>query len=421
MGRTAKNRNRTPPIKPVERIELSETNAKKRAIAAVLFLIIGVSLLVYCFVVFINPKGGWTTIEATRTVNDSGEFVFQYYLGAGGVNVKSEERALTLLYNRAAETAYKLFHEKEAFEGIVNIYTVNRSPNTELEVDEALYKVFSAFKNSGSRYLYIAPVYSSYSNLFYCEDDSMLIDFDPLSSEEICREYQAAAQYFNDPKMIDIELLGNNRIKLFVSEKYLEYAEKEGITDFIGLSWLKNAFEVDYLADTMIENGFTHGSISSYDGFIRNFDSSDTGYSFNIFDKKENNVYCAGIMGYKGEKAIVYLRNYAIYSQDVQHYYQLKNGELRTPYLDPRDCIPKNSLENLVAYSKDKSCSEIILDIMDIFISDSFDANKLKELSRKGVYSVYSSDYSLLYNEDALKITDLYDRDGVTYKAEYSN
>lgn len=420
MGRTAKNRNKTPQIKPVERIELSENNTKKRAIAAVLFLIIGVSLLVYCFVVFINPKGGWTTIEATRTVNDSGEFVFQYYLGADGANVKSEERAVTMLYNQAAEKVYKLFHEKEAFEGIVNLYTINRSPNTELEVDEALYNIFSAFKNADSRYLYIAPVYSSYSNLFYCEDDSMLEDFDPLSSEEIRLEYKSAAEYFNDPKMIDIELLENNRIKLFVSEKYLEYAEKEGITDFIGLSWLKNAFEADYFADIMIKNGFTHGSVSSYDGFIRNFDSSDTDYSFNIFDKKENNVYRSGIMGYKGAKSIVYLRNYAMNSQDVQHYYQLQNGELRTPYLDVGDGIPKNSLENLVSYSGDKSCAEIILDIMAIYISEEFDSASLGKLSDKGIFSIYSQGYTLLYNEADLELTNLFDREGVAYKAEYS-
>lgn len=417
MGRFSKNR-KNPSIKPVRKIELSKHNAKKRAIAAVIFLLIGVALLVYCFVEFINPKGGWTRIEASKTVNDSGEFVFQYYLGANGNNVKAESNAVTALYNQTAEKAYKLFHEKQEFEGIVNFYTINQNPNTELEVDEALYNVFLTFKKADSRYIYIAPISSSYNNLFYCDDDIMTADFDPLSNEKVKAEYKAAAEYINDPEMIDIRLLGNNKIKLFVSEEYLKFAQKEGITDFIGLSWLKNAFETDYLADAMIKGGFTHGSISSYDGFIRNFDSSDTEYSFNIFDKQGTKVYLAGVMRYKGARAIVFLRNYALNSLDIQHYYQFQNGEIRTAYLDISDGIPKNSLENLVSYSAKKSCAEIALEIADIFISEKFDKAKLHNLSDMEVYSIYSSGYVLYYNEKDLMISDLFDKDEITYKAE---
>lgn len=420
MGRTVKNRKRADPVRPVQRIELSESNTKKRAIAAVLFFLIGVGLLVYCFVTFITPNAGWTKIEASHTVNDSSEFVFQYYLGADGANVNTENRAVTALYDQAAETAYQLFHSKEAFEGVVNIYSINHSPNTELEVDEELYKVFSAFKEAGSRYLYIAPIYSRYSGLFFCSDDALLADFDPLSSESVREEFKSATEYINDPAMIDMQLLGNNKIKLFVSDKYLEYAEKEGITEFIGLSWLKNAFETDYLADTMIKGGFTHGSISSYDGFVRNFDSSGTDYSFNIFDKKGEQVYLAGTMQYKSKSSIVFLRNYALNPQDAQHYYRLRSGEIRTPYLDMSDGIPNSSLNNLVSYSKDKSCAEIVLDILDIYISEEFDSEKLGKLSDKGIYSIFSDGYTLKYNEEDLVLTDLFDSDGITYKAEYT-
>lgn len=414
MGRTVKNRRRIEP-KPVQRIELSDENVKKRAIAAVLFLIIGVALLVYCFVVFITPDAGWTRIEATQGLNDNGEFVFQYYLGAEGADVKAENRAVTALYNQASEKVFKLFHDKEGFEGVVNIYEINRSPNKELEVDEALYNVFSLFKSFDSRYLYIAPIYSRYDDLFYCLDDSALADFDPLSSEEVREEYKAVAEFINNPEMIDLQLLGDNKIRLFVSERYLEYAENEGITDFIGLSWLKNAFEVDYYAETMIKNGFTHGSFSSYDGFIRNLDSGDTDYSFNIFDKKGDNVYQAAVMQYKGSESIVYLRSYALNEQDMQHYYRLSSGEVRTSYLDVKDGVPKSSLENLVSYSKDKGCAEILLEIMDIYISAEFDGEKLAKLSDKGIYSVYSDDFALIYNEEGLVLDSLFDRDGVTY------
>lgn len=417
MGRTVKNRRTYQPT-PVRKIEVSEENTKKRGLAAVLFLIIGVALLVYCFVVFINPDPGWTTIEANRTVNDSSEFVFQYYLGADGANANDENRAVTALYNQASEKAFRLFHDKESFENVVNIYEINRSPNTELEVDEALYKVFSLFKSSGSRYLYIAPIYSRYDDIFSCFDDSMLSDFDPLSSEDIKEEYKAAAEYVNDPEMIDMQLLGDNKIKLFVSEKYLEYAEKEGISDFISLSWLKNAFEADFLAETMIKNGFTHGSFSSHDGFIRNLDGGDTDYSFNIFDQREDGIYQAAVMRYKGPESIVFLRAYALNELDAQHYYRLRSGEVRTPYIDVKDGIPKNALDNLVCCSTEKGCAEMLLEIIDIYISESFERDRLSELSDKGIYSVYCDEDFVMYNDEELIIDGLYNSGGVEYKAK---
>lgn len=293
MGRTVKGRKRGYEPRPIEKIELSDDNKKLRAIAAVLFLIIGVALLVYCFVVFITPDPGWTVMEADNTECDGSEFVFRYYLGFGGADVSSENRAVDALYNQSAGTVYRLFHESASYDGFVNIYDINQNVNTEIEVDEALYNVFSAFAEANSRYLYIAPIYSRYDDIFFCLDDVMLEDFDPVISDRVRQEYEAVARYANDPEMIDLKLLGNNKIKLFVSEEYLDYAEKEAITDFIGLSWFKNAFQADYIADQMIKSGFTHGSISTVDGFIRNFDSSNEIYAMNIFDKNPQGVYMA--------------------------------------------------------------------------------------------------------------------------------
>ena len=59
-----------------------------------------------------------------------------------------------------------------------------------------------------------------------------------------------------------------------VSDDYLAFAEKNFISDFIDFSWMKNAFITDYVADVMIDNGYTLGSLTSYDGFTRNLDQT---------------------------------------------------------------------------------------------------------------------------------------------------
>jgi len=415
LGRTVKGRGKGYEPRPVQRIELSDENKKLRAIAAVLFLIIGVALLVYCFVVFITPDPGWTTLEATKTENDSGDFVLRYYLGADGADVSSESRAVTELYNQAAGTIYRLFHESESYEGFVNIYDINRNVNTEIEVDEALYNVFSIFNDSGSRYLYIAPIYSRYDDIFYCLDDVLLTDFDPVSSSEVREEYKSVARYINDPEMIDLKLLGDNKIKLYVSDEYLNYAEKEGITDFIGLSWLKNAFQIDYIADQMIKNGFTHGSISTVDGFIRNFDNGSEYYALNIFDKNTHGVYLTSTMLYRGQRSIVNMKSFPLNDAELTRYYTLKNGEIRTPYIDVKDGMPKCSVPALTAYSSYKSCGEVVLEVMDIYIAEDFDAKRLSELSEKNIYSVYCLDSVIMYNDKELIFDGIYTGEDMEY------
>ena len=115
--------------------------------------------------------------------------------------------------------------------------------------------------------------------------DALWISFDDISA------------FAQDKHAVQIELLGENRIKLFVSEEYLAYASEEGISDFIDFYWMANAFIVDYIADTMRANGFVRGSVSSYDGFVRNLDDlSGSEYAFNIFNRVGNTVHQAGVM-----------------------------------------------------------------------------------------------------------------------------
>lgn len=417
MGRTVKNR-RTYEPKPIQKIELSDSNVKKRALAAVLFLIIGVALLVYCFVTWMTPQTGWTTIEANRTLNNSSEYIFQYNLGASGISAGAENRAVTLLYNEAAEKAYRLFNDIESFDNTININDINHYPNRELEIDEGLYKAFEAFENSGSRYLYLAPIYKRFANIFLCLDDSQLADFDPLTNETIRDEYKRTAAYVNDPNAVKLQLLGENKVKLYVSEEYLKFAEEEDITDFIGFSWFRNAFEIDYIADRFIENGYTFGSFSSYDGFVRNMDGSGTDYSINIFDMNNGTVYNPAVMQYSSAKSIVYLRSFPMNNLDVQRFYRLDSGEYRTPYLDIKNGIPVNSTDNLVSYSSEKSCSEILLEMLPAYIAEELSPTELNKLKAKGIFSIYCEDFTVKYNDSDLVLSNLYSSDNIVYSKE---
>lgn len=422
MNRTVRDGSDRHP-KPVERIELLEKYPKARLLLTIVLVLVGVCALGYSLVSFLTVEAGWITVEAgSSEANCSDELIFQYYLGAGEQSASAEKKAVTTLYTELTKTAYQLFHTNQGFDGVHNLYYINQHPNEEIVVDEMLYEAFSLVEKYGNRAVYLAPVYVQYSNLFGCNDDVETAGFDPYQNEEMAVYFAEIISFAGDKDAVDVQLLENHKIRLYVSDAYMDYASENGFSEFIDFFWMKNAFIVDYIADTMKENGFVLGSVSSYDGFVRNMDDvSGWEYAFNLFDRVGASVYQAGVMRYKHAVSIVYLRNYpANDSLDWQHYYEFRNGGIRTAYVDAADGYCKSAVNNLVAYAQDSGCAEILFQVMPVYINEHFEARELAKLAQGGVYSIYCEDNRILYNESSLVLTDLYDGDEIRYTAEYT-
>ncbi len=223
----------------------------------IVLILIGAGALVYALMSFLTVKAGWTTIGTSSSEADcSDEFIFQYYLGAGELSPTAENKAVRTLYTEASRTAYQLFHTSQGFDGVHNLYYINQHPNEAIEVDEVLYQAFSLMERYGNRAIYLAPVYVQYSNLFGCNDDAETASFDPRQNDEIAEYFAEVISFAGDEDAVDIRLLGDHRIELYVSDAYMDYASEIGFSEYIDFYWMKNAFIADYIADTMKENGF---------------------------------------------------------------------------------------------------------------------------------------------------------------------
>lgn len=404
-------------------LELSNKNLKARTIAFIMLAALALTAFGYGLSSLLSTEKGWREIEANSTseLNCATEFVFMYNLGASGQSATAENKAITLVYTDAVVDGYQLFTNDEGYAGVNNVYYINQHPNEEIVVHEALYKAFSTIEEYGDRSIYLAPVYTQYDDIFYAGNDFETVDYDPYQNEEVAAYYQEVASYANNVEAINVELLGDNTIRLNVSEEYLAYADEKYITSFIDFAWMKNAFVTDYLADYMISKGYTLGTISSYDGFSRSLDNSDNSYSFNIYDKVADSVYGAGILQYKGAQSIVFLHDYPINSMDANRFYTMKNGEIRSFYLDVLDGKCKSSINNLVSYSDTHSCAEILMQMIPVYITDTFEKERLSELQEKDIYSIFCDEYKIYHNDKNIGFAQLYNRDGIKYKAEYIN
>lgn len=403
---------------PVQKIELQNEIPRWKWILLIILVALALTAFAYGINSALSKESGWTEIEVNSTseINCGEEFVLMYNLGASGTLATVENKAITNLYSESSMKAYQLFTNDVEYVGINNISYINSHPNEEIEVDEVLYQAFSLIQEYENRNIYLAPIYVQYDDMFYCNDDSEIVYYDPFSNEEVAEDYREIAAFARNPEAIDIQLLGDDKIKLYVSDEYLKYAEENYITCFVDFFWMKNAFIIDYLADVLISNGYTSGSISSYDGFVRNLDESGTEFAFNIYDKVDDTIYYAGVMQYSGSQSIVYLRNYMMNNQDIQHYYQLRNGEVRTSYLDIQDGICKSSLNNLIFHSKESGCAEVLLHMIPIYIADTFQEEALSDLVDKEIYSIYCKDHMIYYNDSSITFTELYDKDQIKYE-----
>lgn len=392
-----------------EEASLSEKHLTVRIAAFVVCIVLGFTALGFAINGFLSTESGWREVEAyTTEASCAGEFSFQYCMGQGALSATAENKQLTQLYTDVVVKAYQLFNVYEGFSGITNLWYLNRHPNEEVVVDEVLYRAFSQLRDSDNRLLYLGPIYETYRGLFFCQEDFQTVDYDPYQNPEIAAYYQKIADFAKDPANIELKLLGENKVCLAVSGEYQLFAEENEITNFLDFSWMKNAFIVDYLTETMMNNGFTNGYISSFDGFTRNLSREQVFYSFQCYDRENDALRIVG-KGYSRKAgAMVCLRSFPVRDQDSEYYYVLSSGEIRVPYLDGADGRSKAGAKELISYSQTSGCAQILMNVIPAYIRDTLDIGAVNDMTAKDIYSLYLLDKDIQSNDDGLSLTEIY-------------
>lgn len=405
---------RTPNIKPVERVTLSEKNTTARFIAVIALIAVAVLAFTVGISEALKPDSGWREVTAKSSAETvcAGEFTFNYNVGN-----TAEYKLLSEEYTKATDEAYKVF-STEKFEGVNNVKYLNDNINKAVEVDETLYKALETLEKYDSRYIFLAPVYEQYRGLFSSVSDVEAKEFDPYTNAEQREYFDEVLSFANDKEHIGIELLGGNMVKLNVSDEYISFAEENGIEEYIDFFWLKNAFIIDFTAERLTEKGFKEGTINSFDGFSRTMDDSKNEYSFNIYDRAENTVYQAAVMSYDTKLSSVRFKNYPMGAMDVVNYYEFESGEIRTPYIDLNDGLCKSAKNDLAAFSKNSSCAECALEALPLYAAESFDESMAKKITEGGVELIVCEENKIYCTSDEVEFRELYSDEDVEYRLE---
>lgn len=396
--------------RPITHLEISEKHKKLRLIAAIALLIIGVIGITVGIMSALNREAGWQTIQvSTQERSCSKNFQLQYRFEGGSSQVAAENRQLQTVYAQATVTAYNLFTPDELIQGVNNVCYINDHPNREITVDPVLYDAFTQLE--GTRWLYLGPVYAHYSNLLIGAEEAYVPQLDPAVDGEAAELLRTMAGFASREDAVRLELLENNRVRLFVSEEYLAYAREQEIENYIDFSYMTNAFIIDYLAGTLADAGLTRGFLVSNDGFTRVLEG-ESEYSLNLFDRVDNMVYPVGVLRYRGPVSLVTLRNYPTSAEDTR--YRVCGDHFVHGYADLSDGMYRASVNDLVSYSYDMGCAQVLLRMLPSFIAGEF-------TPPTGVYSLWCKDSVLHMNDPQAVVTDLLVQDDIRYTTRLVN
>jgi len=302
--------------------ELSDKNRTVRWVLIVILLVIAAVSVTIGLTRGLETPAGWQTVSGSTTGLNCGEdFILRYEYGAGDASATAESKALEQLYGKTLEEAWKLFFNEAGATDWKGIFEINQHPNEEITVADGLYKALEQMVSSGSRVLYLAPIYAEYDRVFFSENDAAAKESDPGQNEEQRSYVQTLADYARDPQMIQLVLSAGNKVKLQVSQEYLSFAKQNEVRNLVDFGWLRNAFIADYIAGVLTANGFTNGYIDRTDGFTRNLDQRGNQYGLNLFNRNGDSAEMAAVMNYTGQKSLVFLRGYPLYDQESDWYY----------------------------------------------------------------------------------------------------
>ncbi len=389
--------NDKPVVDKVVHIQLPEGRIKLRVVLLILLIVLAVASFAFGVNSLVSTDAGLQEITVlSGEMNAGGDFTFYYNLGYGGANATDERREVRSLYTQAATDAFEIFSADVEVEDRCNIWYINQHPNEEITVDDALYDALSLLAGSGTRYLYLAPLYEQYYALFQCQDDGEAAQYDPRIDSAQGEFFSDAVEYTGDPAQVNVELLGENKVRLNVSDAYLSFAETNAVTRFIDLAWLKNAFIADYIAGELAAAGYTHGALFSSDGFMRCLDG-ETGaeYSLTFSHREGQTVTEMAALQFAGTVSMVYLHDYPLSNGGSGDYYVYADGTIRSPFLDPADGLDRTCVPELAAYSYELSCAEIALLLAPEYIAGSFALDGLEKLENSGVLVYYVQDGTL--------------------------
>ena len=414
MKREARDiRDRMP--RPVQRIALEEHPSRRRILWIILSLAVAAGAFFAFFQGLLRVDPGWQEIPSEGKY--ASLISLRYPLGQTGEATASEKKKLQRLFTLAVDQAGQALDSSEIIAEPGNLAWLNAHPNQTAEVSPALYRALEKAFSAG-RAVFFGPLYEMNESLLASGTDADAEQMDPRRSPEAAEYVEALLPLLSSPEHIRLELLGENRLTLFVSEEYHRLGEEYGISRWIDFGWMRNAFAADLVAEALLEAGVSRGLISAampdLSGksgrssgalFLRSLGEND-GIRFSLTARQTADSAPAASAEFQessaegipsgsspsssavrtlspGETAEAICRKPAalISLNALQSGRLYADGELRTPWISPASGLDAHGADALLAASPRDGCAELLLRLLPLLTGEEKEPSGLPEES----------------------------------------
>lgn len=406
MGKN-KSKNKTKQVK---------SNKKAIIIGSIIAgaVIVLATVLIIIFATQKDRGDSWETVTPdTEYYEINAEFAERYLLNYD--TTKTERKEISDTFGEALIRAWDIFIGEYVDGSTKGLQYLNSHEGEIVEIDPVLYTALELFMNNGDRTPFMGPLFEYYDRIFGAEKGTDISKLDPLKNKTAERLCETLAQHAADNNSIELQLLGENNVIYTVSDEYYDLLLHAGLDCYIGFGWMTDAFIVDYLAGEFIAEEYTHGSISSYSGFARNLDTTNTDYTFGVYDKYRETVYLAASASYKGSMTTVTYKSFAASKQDHHYIYHYPNGDGIHGYLNINDGKPLAACDTMIFHSKELSCAEVAIMTYKQYICDVENEESITELLDSGIGAIWF-DGSVIYStSDNISLHHLFSSKNVKY------
>lgn len=376
MKREARDKREHMP-RPVRRIPLEEKPSRRRVVGFAIAAAAACLALFFAIRALVRVDAGWTWVDLSNSDGPVCDVRLWADLGAGTDSPLTERRFLTDVCSTASREFYTLMNPYEIASGEHNLWWINHHPNEIIEVDPRLYNALKQSVSAG-RWVFLGPVYEIWDGVYFSTGDQDARQGDPRLDAETGEALREIMEQLRREDRISLDFLEDSRLRLNLAPELMELGETYEITRYLDFGWMTNAYAADYLADTLLEKGWTHGLLVSSDGFVRCLDDRGS-YSLEILSTLEGRNILAANAVYEGPAALLQLIPRP--QGDRPRSFVYADGGLRTPWISPEDGLDRRPVDSLTAVSRDGGCADLLNQVIPLLTADDFSPDALIRLA----------------------------------------
>lgn len=295
------------------------------------------------------------------------DFDFVYYVE--GTKLQNQERidAISADYSHELAYLYASLDEATVYEHYPSIGKVNKAFNEEVTLSEftynTLYDAYQKTVNGVNYSIFAEPIYTYWYSIFNKLTKEEVEAADPFNNTTSAEVLTNLSNYIKDRNHIDLEFLGENKVKLSISEEYKTYLTDYGLEgSAIGLNNLKTAYIAKNIVKFLRQYNYTGGYLHSRDGMIFQLDLNYTIFRYNYYDAYINNegtlvnVNAADVT-LNPYSYVLSNRRFAIDDGNVAYYF-IKHDDVyyyRSLYIDITTGLPHNEVLSTTFYGDSNS------------------------------------------------------------------